>query len=125
MGYAYIQKIHMLINIKEHKKEQIVASWIAASSAIDNGDTTEEAVNVNENTIEPVEKTELAETTEKLVNAIRTAKSYISTSPEETDEATNIEVSASDREKPIAEKKLLLPKVNLPLLPRLQLIWKS
>ena len=54
----------------------------AVTEAIDIGDNTEEAVNVNETIPEPVEETELAEhaeDTKKSVNAIRAAKISIYT----------------------------------------------
>ena len=55
---------------------------VTAREAIDIGDTTEETVNVNEAIHEAVEETEPAEnaeSTEKLLNAIRAAQISIST----------------------------------------------
>ena len=58
------------------------------------------------------EPSDNAEDTEKSMNAIRAAKISIETLTEKVDEATNLEDIASDKEKPAAEKTLLLPKVK-------------
>ena len=79
----------------------------AARPALDIGDTTEEAVSLNEATPESVEETENAENTEnteKSVNVIRAAEISIYTSTDEADEATNLEDSVFDIEKCTVEK---------------------
>ena len=90
----------------------------AVKEAIDIGDNTEEAVNVNETIPEQVEETEPAENaedTDQSVNAIRAAEISIYTLAVEADEATNLEAtniqgSVSDKEKSAAEKVAVVAK---------------
>ena len=85
----------------------------AARPALDIGDTTEQAVSFNETTPEPVEETdnaEITENTEKSVNVIRAAEILIYTSTDESDEATNLENIASDKENSAAEKVAVVAK---------------
>ena len=75
------------------------------------GDTTKEAVKINENTPESVEETEPtenAENTEKLGNSIIISEIV-----------NNLEDFSSDYEQSGAENYLFLPNVKLPQLPRL------
>ena len=74
-----------------------------ARDAINVGNTIGEPVNVGEINHVPVEETEHAENTEKLVNLIRSVEISITTRVKEADEASKLEYS-SDIEKCTVEK---------------------
>jgi hypothetical protein len=82
----------------------------AARAAIEIGDTTEETVNVNETTPEPVKENypaKNAENTEKLFNAVEIS---LFTGDKGTDEAMNLENSVSGTDKCTVEKVAVIFK---------------